>query len=151
MPDKPAEVAEKTTTPPGGGEKTTPVAETENKSNEEWARLRNIAGTTERVIQERDEARAKLAAREKREQLEALVLQVAEAQKVDPNVLLKHAPNRTKEELEELAKDLPKTGEKPGRTPMTLNSTRSSGGGTRLGDLPPLERMKRVAEKLREG
>ena len=157
MTDTPAS-AEKTITPSikvgasplKGGETTPPVEETEIMPKSEVTRLRNIAGTTERVIKERDEARATIAAREQKEQLEALVLQVAEAHKVDPNLLMKRAPKMTKEELEDLAQDLPKMGEKSGDKTMKLYSGITRGGSDRLGDLAPQERMKRVAEKLRQ-
>ena len=127
MIDTPTKV-EKTTTPSVDGEPTTPVAETETISKAELTKFRNIAATTDRVIKERDEARSQLAAQAQKEQLEALVLQVAEAHNVDPNLLMKRAPKMTKEELEDLAKDLPKTGEKPGGQSMKLYSGKTNGG-----------------------
>ena len=138
--------AEKTTTPPEGGEKTPPVAETETMtiSKDELTRLRNKIGATERLL---DEARGKEAARDQKEQLEALVLQVAEAQKVDPNLLMEIAPKMTKEELENFAKKLSKTGEKSGlgtptlKLPMKPYSGLTSGGAIDFSKLSPAEKI----------
>ena len=140
--------AEKTTTPPGGGETTPPVAETETISKAELAKLRTQAGYSSRKAEEianLEETKAELAAYKLKEQVQ----QVAAAQGVDPNLLMEIAPRLTKEELENFAKKLPKSGEKAA-SPMKLYSGKTDGGSDRLGDLPPLERMKRVAEKLRQ-